>query len=84
MRSFSVDLKFSSDLELSPDGSRILIADGGFGVHLIDAQSGKELLVLPINGLRSAKFDRDGKKIIAVDGYGVRVLDGTPLPESKK
>jgi WD40 repeat protein len=91
---FPVDVRFNASLEISPEGSRILVIELG-ELHLIDAHSGDELLGLPIDGVRTAKFDRDGNKIIGIigglsrtfrvgDGDEVRVLDGTPVPELKK
>jgi serine/threonine protein kinase/WD40 repeat protein len=92
LRSFPVDAGWAARMEISPDGSRILVTSD-YRLHLIDAQSGDELLVLPINGARAAKFDRDGNKIIV---WGVnksyiyeydkvlRILDGTPMSEAKQ
>ena len=72
-------------MELSPDGSRILTAGRIFGkLHLIDAQTGDELLVPPIWNVYTATFDRDGHKIIVAATDKVRILDATPLPEPKK
>lgn len=81
MRSFPVDASSSLNLELSPDGSRILINGLHESVHLVSATTGDELLTKPISGLRSAKFNRDGTKIIIDDGDKIRLLEGTPMTE---
>lgn len=84
LRTFRFPAGFRYSVELSPDGSRILMLDGSGRLLLLDADTGEEMLALQFPLAQDARFDRSGRKIAVVSPSEVRLLDATPLPEPKK
>jgi WD40 repeat protein len=60
---------------LSPDG-RLLAAAGDGEARLWEAETGKELLTLPVQGWsRSLSFSPDGGRLAVADGTGVKIWE---------
>jgi WD40 repeat protein len=57
---------------LSPDGRRLVGADGGRGFHLWDTATGERMLSFgdEFGVLRAAAFSADGRCLVAGDGEG--------------
>jgi WD40 repeat protein len=72
------------DLAFSPDGRRLAYATDHRTVRLHDVEGGQDLLVLDDFPFQVDRlfFDRDGRKLFAVDSYPRwHVWDATPLPD---
>jgi RNA polymerase sigma factor (sigma-70 family) len=76
---------------ISPDGSTVAVLDGGPGIHLLDARTGKELRTV---GADKPKFDDvrftpDGTRVVATatragfDAIGFAVADGKEVFTSR-
>lgn len=77
---FKLDNTLINNINFSPDGKKLLAADGADGsIKTWDAMSGYQLL--NYKGFKgyvtSAEFSQDGKKIVAAASNSLHILDAT-------
>jgi WD40 repeat protein len=76
-------------LAISPDGSRLASvgwAAKGLEVRVWDLKEGQEVLSFPLDrvggSVRELRFD--GRRLLMLDGRGLRVYDGSPADENRQ